>query len=85
MSRILLFSHHNPKAVPPQSILIQQMLVQEGYETVLIGKGKTGLGRLFDVVFRGFYWMFRANVALVDVFGHRCCFGRCVRSPCFSL
>jgi len=52
-------------------MLIQRMLAREGYDTVFVGKGKTGVGRLLDVACRGLYWTFRTDVALVDVFGHR--------------
>jgi glycosyltransferase involved in cell wall biosynthesis len=47
------------------------MLSREGYPTVLVGKGETGPARLWDVAWRGLYWIARSDVALVDVFGQR--------------
>jgi len=69
--RILISTHLNSTGVPPQVLLVQQMLSREGYPTALIGKGKTGIGRLIDVAWRGPFEMLRSEVILVDVFGGR--------------
>jgi glycosyltransferase involved in cell wall biosynthesis len=71
MKRIVFVTHVNAKGVPPQAMLVQRMLRREGFETVLVGRGETGAARLLDVAWRGLYWMLRADVAVVDVFGHR--------------
>lgn len=71
MKQIALFTHFNGRGVPPQALLLQRMLAADGYDTVLIGTGNTGLARILDVAGRGLYWMLRSDVAVVDVFGHR--------------
>jgi L-malate glycosyltransferase len=71
MKRIALFTHVRTRGVPPQALLVERMLAGDGYDTVLIGRGNTGPARLLDVAGRGFYWMLRSDVAVVDVFGHR--------------
>ena len=69
MKKILVVTHVSSKSAPPQALLVQRMLAQEGYLTVVVGKGETGLTRTVDIAWRGLYQMFQSDVVLVDVFG----------------
>jgi L-malate glycosyltransferase len=71
MNSILGITHCAPQGLPQQGSIIAEGLRQSGAEVRVLGKAKSGWGRLLEVVSYSFFLVPRYNVLLVDLFGLR--------------
>jgi glycosyltransferase involved in cell wall biosynthesis len=71
MNSILVFTPCSLEGPPTHGALIAECLRGSGIRTRVITEAKTGLGRLIDVAFRGFFSVPSHDLVLVNVFGHR--------------
>lgn len=71
MNSILVITHCAPRGLPQQGSLIAEGLRQSGAKVRVLGKAKSGWGRLLEVVSYSFFLVPRYDVLLVDLFGLR--------------
>ena len=71
MNRILVVTHCAPQGLPQQGSVIAEGLRQNGVQVRVIGRAKSGWGRLIEIVSYSLLLIPRYDVVLIDVFGLR--------------
>jgi L-malate glycosyltransferase len=71
VNRILVVTHCAPQGLPQQGSLIAEGLRQNGVQVRVIGRAKSGWGRLIEIVSYSLLLIPRYDVVLIDVFGLR--------------
>ena len=71
MNRVLVVTHCAPQGLPQQGSVIAEGLRQNGVQVRVIGRAKSGWGRLVEIVSYSLLLIPRYDVVLIDVFGLR--------------
>src|SRR5262245_24424620 len=71
MNSILVVTHCAPQGLPQQGSLIAEQLREIGAKVGVLGRAKSGWGRLLEIVSYSFLLVPRYDVLLVDLFGLR--------------
>jgi L-malate glycosyltransferase len=71
VNRILVVTHCAPQGLPQQGSVIAEGLRQNGVQVRVIGRAKSGWGRLIEIVSYSLLLIPRYDVVLIDVFGLR--------------
>ncbi len=71
MKSVLVITHCAPQGLPQQGSIVAAHLRHNGVKVRLLGRAKSGWGRLLEVVTLSLFLVPRHDVVLVDVFGLR--------------